>query len=350
MKKAMWKKAGCLLALMLMLCVCSPGMAERTLEATVGVPFQVDMMLNEAVSAQEVEVVFAFAPYDGNFDYKISVNSITPAGNYSFYVYQDNIYLQSASGFSAGKLCTVSFTISAWNSDTFGVLPYAVLANGQEAGGEMLLVQVNKSSGASTVRAGDKITFGAYEQDNNKGNGPEAIEWRVLAVEGNKALVISDKVLDQKYYHPKQTAVTWETCWLREWLNNDFLNAAFTSYERGKIVLSRVPGHVSPYYDTESSLKSVGNDTWDYVFLLSAQEANQYFSSNADRIAYPTRYLVAKDPEADSTSEPFDWLMRQPHKHRTNTACVSDKGATSNGVNVSHDRSGLRPVMWLNLQ
>ena len=45
-------------------------------------------------------------------------------------------------------------------------------------------------------KAGDIVTFGKYEQDNNIDNGKEPIEWFVLTVENGKALVMSKKVLD----------------------------------------------------------------------------------------------------------------------------------------------------------
>lgn len=84
-----------------------------------------------------------------------------------------------------------------------------------------------------SVNVGDTYRFGSYEQDNNKSNGQEDIEWLVLAKEGTKILVISKEALDCKPY--SYTNVTWETCTLRKWLNNDFINAAFSADERTMI-------------------------------------------------------------------------------------------------------------------
>lgn len=76
------------------------------------------------------------------------------------------------------------------------------------------------------------MSFGKYEQDNNTSNGKEKIEWLVLEVKDGKALVISKYALDCKPYNTSSTNVTWETCSLRNWLNNDFINSAFSATEK----------------------------------------------------------------------------------------------------------------------
>ena len=73
-------------------------------------------------------------------------------------------------------------------------------------------------------KVGHYVSFGKYEQDNNTSNGKEKIEWLVLEVKDGKALVISKYALDCKPYNTSSTNVTWETCSLRNWLNNDFIN------------------------------------------------------------------------------------------------------------------------------
>ena len=52
--------------------------------------------------------------------------------------------------------------------------------------------QENKASfNNSGLKVGDSFTFGSYEQDNDLNNGTEPIEWQVLAIENNRALLIS---------------------------------------------------------------------------------------------------------------------------------------------------------------
>ena len=85
------------------------------------------------------------------------------------------------------------------------------------------------------TKVGNIVTYGHYEQDNNTSNGKEAIEWQVLAVDGDKILVISRYGLDAQPYNTKDTSVTWETCSLRSWLNGSFLFDAFDIEERQSI-------------------------------------------------------------------------------------------------------------------
>ena len=64
--------------------------------------------------------------------------------------------------------------------------------------------------------------------------------WLVLAVEGDKALVINKYALDCKEYNTSYASVTWETCSLRNWLNRTFLYTAFSSEEKNSIISSTV--------------------------------------------------------------------------------------------------------------
>ena len=48
---------------------------------------------------------------------------------------------------------------------------------------------------------GDSITFGKYEQDGNRENGKEDIDWKVIKKEKNKMMVISDKILAYEPYN-----------------------------------------------------------------------------------------------------------------------------------------------------
>ena len=157
-----------------------------------------------------------------------------------------------------------------------------------------------------SVNVGDTYRFGSYEQDNNKSNGQEDIEWLVLAKEGTKILVISKEALDCKPYNTSYTDVTWETCTLRKWLNNDFINAAFSADERTMIPTVTVSADKNPDYSTNP-----GNATQDQVFLLSITEVNKYFSSDSARQCKPTDYAVANGAwESDSGN--CWWWLRSP--------------------------------------
>ena len=84
------------------------------------------------------------------------------------------------------------------------------------------------------VRVGDIVKFGSYEQD--KFCGADPIEWRVLAVENGRALLLSKYALEAKPYHNTDIDITWEESDLRAWLNGTFYDIAFSSSERVSLV------------------------------------------------------------------------------------------------------------------
>ena len=145
------------------------------------------------------------------------------------------------------------------------------------------------------LAAGDFVEFGAYEQDGNEDNGKEPIEWQVLTNEDGRLYLISKYVLDCKPYHNKTENVTWETCSLRAWLNDEFLNAAFSAEEMTQIPSVTLECDDNPNYGTDG-----GNDTTDKVFVPSLSEIKQYIydwgnengGASYDLFIKPTQYAL----------------------------------------------------------
>lgn len=197
------------------------------------------------------------------------------------------------------------------------------------------------------ISVGQYVTFGHYEQDNNTANGTEPIEWLVLVVDGDKALLISRYALDCQPYNETYTRVTWETCTLRTWLNKDFLNAAFTKSEQTGILTTTVTADKNPYFSTKP-----GQATQDKVFLLSVVEAEKYFTSDFARQCKVTEYAVARN--AYVTNEGYCWwCLRSPGGNLGDVAFVNTRGSlggTFGNVEVVHsDDNAVRPAVWVNL-
>ena len=201
-----------------------------------------------------------------------------------------------------------------------------------------------------TANVGDIIVFGAYEQDNDTSNGKEDIEWLVLAKEDNKILVISDKALDCKLYNQSRDCVTWETCSSRKWLNNDFINSAFSDDEKAMIPTITVSADKNPEYDTDP-----GNATQDQVFLLSIVEARKYFASSEARMCVPTAYAISnglytsgrysKDGEGTCL-----WWLRSPGYNQIGAARVNNDGSVDEyGYDVDCDNYAVRPALWITI-
>ena len=194
------------------------------------------------------------------------------------------------------------------------------------------------------ISIGSTIKFGFYEQDNNLANGKEAIEWLVLAKNGDRVLVISRYALDCKQYDAVDT-VTWETCSLRKWLNEPFFNNAFSSNEQIMIHDTAVTADKNP-----TCVTSPGNNTTDKVFLLSITEANKYFSSNSVRQCQATAYAKAQGAITNSDNGNCWWWLRSPGRTKLMSAGVTYDGVVSNyGDLQNRGTAAVRPAMWIDL-
>ena len=210
----------------------------------------------------------------------------------------------------------------------------------------------------SSVKVGDLITFGRYEQDNDLNNGPEAIQWRVLDKKGSKLLLISDKALDYVNYcyayHQSEPQV-WATSCVRGWLNNYFMQTTFTPAEQARISLSDIHTDPSPGFDNDP-----GPDTQDYVFLLSAQEAEQYFPTAESRRALLSDYVHPHYKErlnrqgygTNPTRTYADWMLRSPSEDKGLPAHILDLQTiywTAGDIRYYAGAEGtdVRPAMWV---
>ncbi len=204
-----------------------------------------------------------------------------------------------------------------------------------------------------SVVVGDTIIFGKYEQDNDISNGEENIEWLVLAKKDNRLFVISQYALDCHGYNTSYTN-TWESCTLRQWLNEDFFNMAFSDGEKAMIPTVTVSADKNPDYSTNP-----GNATQDKIFLLSIPEAERYFKTDEERMCVPTAYAKAAYAKANGayTSDSYTkggaatcwWWLRSPGVNQYIVASVDYDGACSSGNRDLYDYGCVRPALWIDL-
>ena len=195
-------------------------------------------------------------------------------------------------------------------------------------------------------KIGNVVTFGAYEQDDNTTNGKEAIEWIVLVNEGNKSLLTSQYALDCQPYNKKNESVIWETCSLRSWLNDIFLNTAFSAEEKEAILTTSVDNSKSQGYSEWSAFDE--NITSDQIFLLSYAEVGKYFNSQSSRICKPTAFAIT---EGTFTTESGDcgWWLRSPGPW-SSAMIVSREDGSCLGTYVYYDDFAVRPAFWIDLE
>ncbi len=194
-----------------------------------------------------------------------------------------------------------------------------------------------------STQVGDSIVFGSYPQYNNESKRKVDIEWLVLAKKDDRILVISKYGLETQNYNSSAREVTWETCSLRQWLNGTFLNTAFTPGEQKQILSSTVTADKNPKYNI-----STGEDTNDKIFLLSIQEANQYFKSDQERCCEILAY-VKNNRE---TYAAITWWLRTPGADNLNAAAVKANGVIeAGGYSVNQNPYvAVRPAMWITLK
>lgn len=208
----------------------------------------------------------------------------------------------------------------------------------------------------SKVPVGGSLFFGSYEQDSDESNGKEEIEWIVLEKETDRILVISKSVLDHQPYNTVCTDVTWSNCSLRQWLNDEFLNAAFSEEEKAAIPAVGVSADENPEYSTDP-----GSATQDKNFLLSINEVNRYFSSDNVRTVHPTAYAKEQGAFVEETTGNSWWWLRSPGKNRSYAASVfvngvvnysgyyTITGSFNQGSGVNYWGGSVRPVLWIDL-
>ncbi len=118
----------------------------------------------------------------------------------------------------------------------------------------------------------------------------KVLTWQVLAEDGDKVLMVTKNAVATKAYHEGEESTTWGECTLRSWLNDSFLNSAFTPEEQKNIVLMDLKAEGIP---SDSQNVAVGK-----AFLLSGREVYEYFNTGEERIC------------RDGNGETVDWWLR----------------------------------------
>ena len=206
---------------------------------------------------------------------------------------------------------------------------------------------------------------------NNMGNyfKIEPITWRVLSVNGDEALLLSDKNLDGGIkYNETYKDVTWESSTIRSWLNgygsdqnqdrvdynsDNFLDMAFTADEQKGIVEKTIKNEDNPSYKTIG-----GEETKDKVFFPSIEEMlNADYGFNVDidedtesRKAENTAYSASKNSYMSKEREPEWYWLRSPGETSSNASTINYNGRLyPNGGNVNVLSSACRFALSLDL-
>lgn len=211
-------------------------------------------------------------------------------------------------------------------------------------------------------KKGDTVYFGKFEQDGNKDNGKEDLEWIVLSKKKGKVLVISKYIISSDNYknfkrvddgyggYINIKSTTWKSSDVRKWLNNSFLKKSFTKKEKKKILTTTLSNSDNKEFNTDG-----GKKTKDKVFLLSLKEAKKYFEKDSDRKAKGTKVYKNEIEFSDRVNgNAYNWWLRTPGKNQQYAAVVEKSGElNSRGYPIMRTSAyddgadGIRPAIWI---
>ncbi|MBR5721919.1 MAG: hypothetical protein IKX78_05495, partial [Clostridia bacterium] len=196
-----------------------------------------------------------------------------------------------------------------------------------------------KTASGARLQKGDIIKFGRYIQQ--KGGSPEPIEWLVLDVKEEKALLISKYALDCMPYNTSVTAVAqWENSLIRRWIKTTFLQAAFNREERERIQYTALK---------TSTVGDKGYDTTDKVFLLSLDAWHKYLPFELKKCeATPYCYEKGALKQAGKCNW---WLRSRCIFSDSSVAYVDFAGSAHDwfGATPVCKKYAVRPAMWIKL-
>ena len=199
------------------------------------------------------------------------------------------------------------------------------------------------------MQAGDKILFGNYE-------------WRVLEVQNNTALIITEYIIEQRAYHNAYKDITWADCSLRKYLNSEFYDR-FSAAEKSRIipVLNKNPDN--QWYGTKG-----GRDTQDSIFLLSIEETVcRYFGDSSSKLYSPgknQRYWFERKDKNNSKriarlesrkEGSWWWWLRSPGRvsikavyiHGDGNIGIQGNNILKGNISDGECKGGVRPALWL---
>lgn len=198
------------------------------------------------------------------------------------------------------------------------------------------------------VKNGDVVCFGHYAYGADGEVAP--VEWQVLAVREDKALLVSKYCVEWWRFH-RPAAVIWKDSEVRDRLKF-FFEEAFTAEEATCILKNTIRTSEACCYDDEDDfvfMEDTGVETADHLFLLSLWEAQQYFKNDAARRAIATPYACSQGAYVNEAWHATGWWLRNRGYGISYASDVLPDGSLCGTGDEVYEESGIRPAMWVNL-
>lgn len=206
-----------------------------------------------------------------------------------------------------------------------------------------VLNDINRVTTYKNIKVGDTIVFGLYPQENL--TIPSGIEWEIISIDEMQALLLSKYCLDAVPYNKVKIKETWKYSDLRKWLNNNFINAAFSRKEQLSIL-----SKVTLLSKNPRSGANAGEVVTDKVFVLSREEVATYNLEKSQLICQATNYARAKGAFCDSETYDAYWWLRTPGYTNESAMYVTKTGSLDElGCAIDLTDRSLRPAIWVDL-
>jgi hypothetical protein len=200
------------------------------------------------------------------------------------------------------------------------------------------------------IKIDSPLSFGGYN-------------WRVLDIQNNTALIITEDIIEQRPYHDAYKDITWAECELRKYLNSEFYDK-FNATDKSRIIPVSNKNPDNQWYGTKG-----GTDTQDSIFLLSLEEVCKYFGDSRSKLLNPgknQRYWFERKDENNSKrlarlqgkQWAWWWWLRSPGRVNVKAVYIfgtdGNIGIQGNNIlkgNISDGKctGGVRPALWLKL-
>ena len=224
-----------------------------------------------------------------------------------------------------------------WDCLWFGKYPQKQITEEDGVIYSVLKNEINWDLNNDVIINGSK-----YHKTENDYFKYESIKWRVLRYENSEAFLLSEAILDSQPYHSENEEIDWEKSSIRAWLNNEFINKAFSDEENKAINTVELINKDNSKYGTQG-----GKNTSDKLFLLSLSEVDG--TEESKEYGFWDK-KTRKCKNDNFSEETYFWWLRSPGNSSHDAAGVYYYGwVFGYGYDVQELTGGIRPALYLNL-
>ena len=187
---------------------------------------------------------------------------------------------------------------------------------------------------------GDKYRYFVFEK----------ITWQIMKNDQNGILLLADKAIETAPYNDEYADIGWDGSTLRKFLNNDFLNMAFSEDEKNAMQTINVIPVKNPdygvvtgaYVDDFVTIPSI-DDLVDGIYSIKEGRKDE----SVTRSSTATEYACAKGTHLDTTGK-CKWWTRTCGVKENMGSFVGPVGIIScDGYYVNGDEIGVKPMIYI---